>query len=112
MMARTGPSPSSRWEPDQVLRSTLDAVPAAIAVIDSMGCIAHCNAGWRALAARTAPFGELGSLVAPVDRDGAAYVRRLSALEGPLSMAARKLAHAIQDTVAGRQAEARVEYRM
>ena len=112
MMARAGPSSSSRWEPDPLLRSTLDAIPAAIAVIDSVGCIAHSNAAWRSLAARTAPFGDLGSLVAPADHDGSAYVRRLSSLEGPLSMAARKLAHAIQDAASGRSGEARIEYRM
>lgn len=107
-----GTAPSSRWAPDPILRSVLDAVPSAIAVIDGNGAIAHCNAAWNALAARTAPFGDLGSLVAPADHEGAAYVRRLSALDGPLSMAARRLAHAIQDIAAGRQQEARVEYRM
>lgn len=112
MLVRAGPSTSSRWEPDPLLRSALDAVPAAIAVVDAIGCIAHSNAGWRALAGRMAPFGDLGGLVAPIDHDGSAYVRRLSSLEGPLGMAARRLAHAIQDAAAGRQAEATVEYRM
>ncbi|HUR26181.1 MAG TPA: ATP-binding protein [Candidatus Thermoplasmatota archaeon] len=112
MLARAGPSSSARWEPDPLLRATLDAMPAAIAVVDAVGCISHCNTAWRALAARTAPFGDLGSLVAPADHDGAPYARRLATLEGPLAMAARRLAHAIQDVMAGRQAELRVEYRM
>ena len=110
---RTGPTPSSRnWTPEPLVASLLDAMPSALAVVDSLGNVVHCNAAWRALAARTAPFGELGSLVTPADHEGSPYVRRLSSIEGPLSMAARRLAHAIQDAVAGRQPEGRVEYRM
>lgn len=112
MLARVGSPPSSRWAPDPLLKAVLDAVPAAVAVVDAAGSIAHCNSAWRALASRTAPFGEMGSLVTPSDHEGAPYVRRLSGLEGALSMAARRLAHAIQDTAAGRSSEARVEYRM
>ncbi|MEA3136677.1 MAG: hypothetical protein QOC71_958, partial [Thermoplasmata archaeon] len=107
-----GPAPSSRWAPDPVLRAALDVVPSAIAVIDSVGTLLHCNTAWRALAGRTAPFGELGSLVTPADHEGSPYLRRLAALEGPLSMPARRLAHAIQDTLNGRSVEARVAYRM
>lgn len=112
MLARVGSTPSSRWAPDPILKAVLDAVPAPLAVVDAGGSLAHCNAAWRALANRTAPFGEMGSLVAPSDREGTPYARRLAAVEGPLSMAARRLAHAIQDAAAGRATDARVEYRM
>jgi signal transduction histidine kinase len=111
-LARMGSSPSSRWAPDPVLRAVLDAVPAAIAIVDSLGSIAHCNAAWRALASRTAPFGEMGSLVAPADHEGTPYVRRLSAIEGALAMPARRLAHAIQDAAGSRASGSRIEYRM
>ncbi|MFA5944037.1 MAG: PAS domain-containing sensor histidine kinase [Candidatus Thermoplasmatota archaeon] len=112
MLARMGAAPSSRWAPDPILRSLLDAVPTALAVVDGVGVLVHCNAAWRSLADRTAPFGELGSLVTPADHEGAAYTRRLAAFEGPLAMAARRLAHAIQDAVSERQPHARIEYRM
>ncbi|MHB1262169.1 MAG: sensor histidine kinase [Thermoplasmatota archaeon] len=95
-----------------MLKVVLDAVPTAIAVVDSGGSLVHCNSAWRALANRTAPFGEMGSLVAPSDREGTPYARRLAGVEGALAMAARRLAHSIQDTAAGRATEARVEYRM
>jgi signal transduction histidine kinase len=113
MLVRTGPTPSSRnWSPDPLVASLLDAMPAALAVVDSVGNLAHCNAAWRALAARTAPFGDLGSLVTPADHEGSPYLRRLAAIEGPLSMPARRLAHAIQDAFGGRAEGGRVEYRM
>lgn len=112
MLARAGNPPTSRWAPDALQRSLLDAVAAPLAIIDANGSVVHTNAGWRALAERAAPYGDLGSLVSAGDHDGASYVRRLSNLEGPLAMAGRRLAHAIQDVVAGRSAEARVEYRM
>jgi signal transduction histidine kinase len=114
MLTRMGPAPSNRWAPDPLLRAMLDAVPSAVAVVDSSGTLLHCNTAWTALGARTAPFGELGSLVTPEDHEGSAYLRRLSGIDGQLSLAARRLVHAIQDGFAGRQAEAmaRIEYRM
>jgi hypothetical protein len=104
---------SSRLLPaDLFLSSLLDGIPTAVAIIDSAGVVAHCNAAWRELGSRTAPFGELGSLVAPGDRDGASYVHRLAGMDGPLAMPAHQLARAIQDALSGRPAERRIAYRM
>lgn len=108
-----GSAPSSRsWAPDPLLQALLDALPSPLGVVESSGTLAHCNAAWHALAARTAPFGDLGSLVTPADHGGAPYVRRLAGLDGPLAMAARHLAHAIQDAFAGKQPSTRIDYRM
>lgn len=112
MLAGMGrPSPGRTWAPDPLLRTVLDASPAAMGVVDSAGTLVHCNAAWRALAADAAPFGDLGSLVASADHEGSAYLRRLGSLEGPLAMAGRRLAHAVQDAFAGRPTQGRVEYR-
>ena len=94
-----------------LLRSVLEVVPSPLALVDHTGTLAVVNAAWRSLASRTATFGDLGTLVTPADLVGAPYVRRLSSLEGPLSLAGRRLARAIQDAVAGRHDEARVAYR-
>jgi signal transduction histidine kinase len=94
-----------------ILRAVLEAVPTPLAVVDHAGTLAIANAAWRTLASRTATFGDLGTLVNAADLVGAPYVRRLSALEGPLALAGRRLARAIQDAVAGRPGDAHVAYR-
>jgi len=86
-----------------LMRAALDAVASPLALVDSAGRIAHANPAWAELAARGAPFGDLGSLVAPPDREGSAYLRRLADLAGPLSPAAHKLARALQDALDGRK---------
>lgn len=117
MMVRAG-SPGSTntgrrmWAPEPETRALLDAVPSALAVIEGHGQIAYANAAWKALMARTATFGDLGSLVTPADHDGSSYAHRLAALEGPLALPAHRLARALDDALHGRGQGARVEYRM
>src|SRR5688572_628143 len=105
MLVRTGPSPSRMWAPDGPMKALLDAVPSALAVLDAHGHVAYHNAAWAALGARTSSYGDLGSLVTAADRAGGAYLRRLSNLDGPLAMPARRLARAAQDALAGRPYE-------
>lgn len=94
-----------------LLRSVLEVTPTPLALVDHSGTLTVANAAWRSLAARTATFGDLGTLITPADLVGSPYVRRLSSLEGPLALAGRRLARAIQDAVSGRPGEARVPYR-
>lgn len=104
--------PASRLSvPDALARTLLDASPAASCIVDRAGHLVHVNAAWRALAARTATFGGLGTLVTPEDLDGSPYVRRLASLAGPLAPAAHKLARAIEEALAGHASE-RIPYRV
>lgn len=113
-MVPEAPVTSSRRSSDlanPLLRAVLEGVPAPLAVVDHTGILAIANAAWRGLAGRTATFGDLGTLVTHADLVGSPYVRRLSSLEGPLALAGKRLARAIQDAIAGRAGEARVSYR-
>lgn len=111
MQMRPGTTPRL-WAPDPFLSTLLDAVPTALAILDSHGVIAYHNPAWSALGGRTAPYGELGSLVTSSDRIGTSYLRRLAALDGPLALAAHKVARAAQAALAGDGTEGRIAYRM
>ena len=53
-----------------LLRSVLEVAPTPLALVDHGGALSVANAAWRALAARTATFGDLGTLVTPADLVG------------------------------------------
>jgi signal transduction histidine kinase len=112
MQMRPGHIPQRLWAPDPVVAALLDAMPTALAVVDGHGAIAYHNPAWSALASRASTYGDLGSLVTPGDRVGCAYLRRLSGLDGPLALAAHKLARAAQETLTGEGHPGRIPYRM
>lgn len=112
MLVRQGSASGRLWAPDAASRAILDAVPTPLALVDGNGHLAYCNPSWRDLAARTTTFGELGTLVTPLDVEGSAYPRRLAAQAGPLADPAHRLAQAIQDVLAGRSAGDHIPYQL
>lgn len=100
------------WRPDATMEALLGSMPSALAILDPHGHIVFHNQAWTALGARTATYGDLGTLVTSSDREGTPYLRRLAALDGPLAMPAHRIARAAHDILAGRSSEARTPYRI
>jgi signal transduction histidine kinase len=89
-------------EVEALLRSTLDALSAHIAVLDRTGAIVAVNQAWRSFA-RAAGF---------VGRDGGVGMNYLAVCErsAPVSPEAAQTADALRDIIGGRSAEFRMEY--
>jgi PAS domain S-box-containing protein len=102
--ARRKGAPASPGEDDTeaLLRSTLDALSAHIAVLDRDGTIVAVNEAWRSFARDTGLSGCEGGL-------GMNYLSVCERSAGA-SPEAAQTADALRDIIAGRRAEYRLEY--
>lgn len=98
----SGDAPLAEAEGETLLRTTLDALSAHIAVLDETGVIIAVNQAWR-------DFAAAGSYAGSHDGVGANYLAVCEASSGESEEAARTAA-ALRDIMAGRRASFRMEY--
>ena len=94
--------PAARDDTEALLRSTLDALSAHVAVLDSDGTIVAVNAAWKSFARAAGLSG----------CDGGVGMNYLSVCERSASASpdAAQTAQALRDIIAGRRADYRLEY--
>jgi two-component system, NarL family, sensor kinase len=94
--------PAARDDTEALLRSTLDALSAHVAVLDGDGTIIAVNAAWKSFARAAGLSGS----------DGGVGMNYLSVCERSASASpdAAQTAQALRDIIAGRRAEYRLEY--
>lgn len=80
-------------EADALLRCTIDAMPANIALLDSNGCIRFVNAAWERFARENRLTGDVGQV-------GSNY---LDAQRGEASESARSAFDGVRDVLSGRR---------
>jgi signal transduction histidine kinase/PleD family two-component response regulator len=102
MRGRSGDTSSLR-ESEWFARSTIDALSAQVAILDSSGCILSVNRAWR-------DFGAVGDSLIVRVAEGENYLAMCDTLAGQGRIDAASIAEGIRAVATGQRGEAYAEY--